>query len=113
MRNIFHELHIRFLAHLMASNHGDAFPANTITLQGRQKLRELQRGYSTYGPEERGVNSHTAEQPEANSLVDRKSLRGTLILTLQSAIQTSRWELRTISDLRRIATARLDVDDFV
>jgi hypothetical protein len=62
MGKIFHELHIRLLAHLMVSNHQARLAAHTITLQGGQKLQELERGCSTHGTDE----------PVANSLIDLK-----------------------------------------
>jgi hypothetical protein len=51
MHHLFRELHIRFLARFMTNNHPDAVAAYSLTLQGRQELRVLERGYSTVGPD--------------------------------------------------------------
>jgi hypothetical protein len=64
MRKIFHEFHIRFLARLMVNNGEDAIAAYTLTRQGREELREMERGYSTQG----------ADEPMPNALIDLKSL---------------------------------------
>jgi hypothetical protein len=61
---ILHDFHIRFLARLVVNNREDALTAYRLTLQGREKLRELERGYRT----------HRADEPAANSLIDFKSL---------------------------------------
>jgi hypothetical protein len=59
MQKIFHEFHIPLPVHLMVNSGKDALAAYTLTLQGRQELRELERGYSTPGA-------------VANSLIDLK-----------------------------------------
>jgi hypothetical protein len=62
MREIFHEFHIQFLARLMVNNGEAAIAADTRTLQGRQELLEMERGYSTHG----------AGEPMPNALIDLK-----------------------------------------
>jgi hypothetical protein len=43
LREIFHELHIRFPARLMVNNRDDPIAAYSVTLQGRHEIRELER----------------------------------------------------------------------
>jgi hypothetical protein len=77
---IFHEFHIQLIACLMVKNREDVLAAHILTLQGRQELRELERGYST----------RRADEPVANSLIDLKSLtKRTLILTLRLTMHAS------------------------
>jgi hypothetical protein len=61
MRKLFHDLYIQLLAPLTVNNREHAIAA--CTLQGRQELRGLERGYSTHG----------VDQPVPNSLIDLKS----------------------------------------
>jgi hypothetical protein len=62
MPKIFHDFHIRLFARLIINNCDDALAADTLTLQGRQKLRKLEKGYGTHG----------ADAPVANWLIDLK-----------------------------------------
>jgi hypothetical protein len=63
MRKIFHEFQIRVLARLMVNNGEDVIAASTLTLQGQQELREMERGYSPQG----------ADESMPNALIDLKS----------------------------------------
>jgi hypothetical protein len=47
----------------MVNNREDVLAAYTLTLQGREELRQIERGYSTQG----------ADEPVANAVIDLKS----------------------------------------
>jgi hypothetical protein len=57
MRDLFRELHVRFLARLMTNNHRDAIAAYSLTFEGRQKLRVLESGYSPERPHDLSAES--------------------------------------------------------
>lgn len=78
VRQIFHELYIRLLSRLMANNREEALAAYSLTLQGRQEIRELEKGYST----------RDANEPTPDPCVELKSfMRGAS--DFDSAIQSA------------------------